>query len=103
VGGVVAAWAAGEHVAHGINPHREAAFLAPAAKLVATLEIDIGQGVAFHPTFWGRTDLRDVHQTLLKLGAGDAIICIAGYIVFSIRNDGVPQLQHPIKRTAFSS
>ncbi len=53
-----------EHVAHGVDRHGHAGFLAPFLEQLAALGVGIGQGLAIVATGNTRTDLCHLHQTV---------------------------------------
>ena len=73
----VAAFAAGEHIADGINAHRQAKGFAPATKTIPPGLVHIGQRQALDAALGRGADLRHRHQTIPKPLAINALICAA--------------------------
>ena len=73
----VAAFAAGEHIADGIDAHRQAKGFAPSAKPIPPGLVHIGQRQALHATLGRGADFGHRHQTVPKPLAINALICAA--------------------------
>ena len=70
----ITAFAAGKHIADGINAHGQAQRFAPAAKTIPPRLVHIGQRQALHAALRGGADFGHRHQTIPKPLAINALI-----------------------------
>src|SRR5262249_49066679 len=75
----IAARAAGEHVADGVNADRQPGGLAFGAEAVAPALVNVCQGEAADPAFWRGTDKGHRHQAVPQPFAVDTLVGLSGH------------------------